>query len=116
MHHDAVSSMTAISVLSCMKAAGLALLLSWGFCIRSSVNCKLIEATILQLSRRLPHSIFFCALDALTVDDCGARAGFSVGQLTTLYIEGVMDANRACRPKPPSQNSRAPCCAAHGPS
>src|SRR5258708_601721 len=42
-----------------MKAAGLALLLSWGFCIRSSVNCKLIEATILQLSRRLPHSIFF---------------------------------------------------------
>src|SRR5271166_6548463 len=41
-----------------MKAAGLALLLSWGFCIGSSVNCKLIEATILQLSRRLPHSIF----------------------------------------------------------
>jgi len=40
-----------------MKAAGLALLLSWGFCIRSSVNCELIEATILQLSRRLPHSI-----------------------------------------------------------
>jgi hypothetical protein len=33
--------------------------LSWGFCIRSSVNCELIEATILQLSRRLPHSIFF---------------------------------------------------------
>src|ERR1700730_12947345 len=56
---DRPSSMTAISVLSCMKAAGLALLLSWGFCIRSSVNCKLIEATILQLSRRLPHSIFF---------------------------------------------------------
>src|SRR6478735_3901559 len=55
---DRPSSMTAISVLSCMKAAGLALLLSWGFCIRSSVNCKLIEATILQLSRRLPHSIF----------------------------------------------------------
>src|SRR6266436_8381178 len=41
------------------SAAGLALLLSWGFCIRSSVNYKLIEATILQLSRRLPHSIFF---------------------------------------------------------
>src|SRR6202521_1885975 len=48
---DRLSSMTAISVLSCMKAAGLALLLSWGFCIRSSVTCKLIEATILQLSR-----------------------------------------------------------------
>jgi hypothetical protein len=45
-----------------MKAAGLALLLSWGFCIGSSVNCKLIEATILQLSRRLPHSIFFESL------------------------------------------------------
>jgi hypothetical protein len=34
--------------------------------------------------------IFF--LNALTVDDGGARAGFSVGQLTTLYIERVMDA------------------------
>src|SRR6476620_7067496 len=31
---DKLSSMTAISVLSCMKAAGLALLLSWSFCIR----------------------------------------------------------------------------------
>src|SRR5260370_22861669 len=97
---DRLSSMTAISVLSCMKAAGLALLLSWGFCIRSSVNCKLIEATILQLSRRLPHSIFFRALDALTVDDGGARAGFSVGQLTTLYIERVMDAIERAVPRP----------------
>src|SRR6266404_4363125 len=97
---DRLSSMTAISVLSCMKAAGLALLLSWGFCIRSSVNCKLIEATILQLSRRLPHSIFFRALDALTVDDGGARAGFSVGQLPTLYIERVMDAIERAVPSP----------------
>src|SRR5258707_1380308 len=63
---DRLSSMTAISVLSCMKAAGLALLLSWGFCIRSSVNCELIEATILQLSRRLPHSIFFRAFHAFS--------------------------------------------------
>src|SRR6476620_7894922 len=78
---DKLSSMTAISVLSCMKAAGLALLLSWGFCIRSSVNCKLIEATILQLSRRLPHSIFFCALHALAVDDGGGGTGLAFALL-----------------------------------
>src|ERR1700724_83273 len=66
---DRLSSMTAISVLSCMKAAGLALLLSWGFCIRSSVNCKLIEATILQLSRRLPHSIFIGRFSAYSLTE-----------------------------------------------
>src|ERR1035438_8024519 len=88
---DKLSSMTAISVLSCMNAAGLALLLSWGFCIRSSVNCKLIEATILQLSRRLPHSIFFCAFHALAVDDGGGRTGFPLRAFATLFIERVVD-------------------------
>ena len=87
---DRPSSMTAISVLSCMKAAGLALLLSWGFCIRSSVNCKLIEATILQLSRRLPHSIFFSAFDALAVDDGGGGTGFPANRFAAFYIELIM--------------------------
>src|ERR1700675_4528643 len=43
---------------------------------------------------------FFRALDALTVDDGGARAGFSVGQLPTLYIERVMDAIERAVPSP----------------
>src|SRR5216683_8040087 len=42
----------------------------------------------------------FRALDALTVDDGGARAGFSVGQLTTLYIERVMDTIERAVPRP----------------
>ena len=43
---------------------------------------------------------FFRALDALTVDDGGARAGFSVGQLPTLDIERVMDAIERAVPSP----------------
>src|SRR6476646_9495766 len=43
---------------------------------------------------------FFRALDALTVDDGGARAGFSVDHLTTLYIERVMDAIERAVPSP----------------
>src|SRR5216684_14912 len=88
---DKLSSMTAISVLSCMNAAGLALLLSWGFCIRSSVNYKLIEATILQLSRRLPHSIFFRAFHALAVDDGGGWTGLPLRSFATLLIKRVVD-------------------------
>src|SRR5260370_4864544 len=83
--------MAALSVLSCMKAAGLALLVSWGFCIRSSVNCKLIEATILQLSRRLPHSIFFRAFHALAVDDGGGRTGLSLLSFATPFIERAVE-------------------------
>jgi hypothetical protein len=72
-----------------MKAAGLALLLSWGFRIRSSVNCKLIEATILQLSRRLPHSIFFSAFDALAIDNGGGRTGLPANRFSAFYIRGA---------------------------
>src|SRR6202007_3187626 len=43
---------------------------------------------------------FFFALAALPVDDGGARAGFSVGQLTTLYVERVMDAIERAVPSP----------------
>src|SRR6476646_4947904 len=43
---------------------------------------------------------FFRALDALTIDDGGARAGFSVGQFTTLYIKRVMDAIERAVPSP----------------
>src|SRR5260370_16360820 len=83
--------MTGGSVLSGMEGGGLALVLSWGFGIRSSVNCKLIEATILQLSRRLPHSIFFRAFHALAVDDGGGRTGLSLLSFATLFIERVVD-------------------------
>src|SRR5260370_1847933 len=83
--------MTGGSVLSGMEGGGLALLLWWCFCIRSSVNCKLMEATILQLSRRLPHSIFFRAFHALAVDDGGGRTGLSLLSFATLFIERVVD-------------------------
>src|SRR3981081_2521948 len=43
---------------------------------------------------------FFRALDALTVDDGGARAGVSAGQLPALYIERVMDAIERAVPSP----------------
>src|SRR4029077_8472634 len=43
---------------------------------------------------------FFRALDALTVDDGGARAGFSVGQLTTLHIKRVLEWIERAVPSP----------------
>src|SRR5271166_3802441 len=39
-----------------------------------------------------PHRIFFRALDALTVDHTGGRAGSSARRLPTLHIQCVMDA------------------------
>src|SRR5260370_1430800 len=79
------------SVLARRCSRDTATLVAWGFCIRSSVNCKLIEATILQLSRRLPHSIFFRAFHALAVDDGGGRTGFPLRSFATLLIERVVD-------------------------
>jgi hypothetical protein len=49
------------------------------------------EATILQLSRRLPHSIFFCAFLALAVDGGRGRTGFPPLSFARLFIERVMD-------------------------
>jgi hypothetical protein len=50
----------------------------------------LIEATILQLSRRLPHSIFFSAFNALAIDDGGGGTGFPANRFAAFYIELMM--------------------------
>src|ERR1700732_1045361 len=46
------------------------------------------------------HAPLVSVFGVLGVDDGGARAGFSVGQLTTLYIERVMDAIERAVPSP----------------
>src|ERR1700682_4476224 len=112
---DKLISITAISVLSCFKTIR-DWFRSFGFCIGGLH--RVTSATMCAISSPPPHSIFFRALDALTVDDGGARAGFSVGQLTTLYIERVMNAIERAVPSPQVKIvvHRAPCCAVVNPS
>ena len=86
---------------------------------RIDENVALLALDLLAriIAMRIDPGPPFSALLTLWLSMMAARrAGFAFGLLATLHIERVMDALQRAVPIPQSRNSRAPCCAAAGPS
>ncbi len=59
-----------------------------------------VEAQPTKSGRLHPHRIFFCALDALAVDDRGSRARLASGGFPALHVERRVDALERAVPTP----------------
>src|SRR5580658_8114855 len=93
-------SITAISVASCSRTTRDLLK---SFCCGMGRSIDSLERRWCHCPRRSPHSIFFGALDALTIDDASGGACFSLRPFAAFDVERVMNAIQHAIALPPNE-------------